>query len=108
MNMDQSISLTHFGLEEGGWVLFSLTSDLLHMRRAQFVSGNPVAKGRTALQPIGPTFPIIQVSICFAGFCLGCLVTVAFSFTFCGLSEPLHQVSVSTIFKSNGGEKAWH
>ena len=76
MYTDQSMSLTHFGLEEGGWVLFSLTSDLLHMRRAQFVSGNPVAKGRTALQPSGQIFPFIQVSICFAGFCLGCLVTV--------------------------------
>ena len=30
MYTDQSMSLTHFGLEEGGWVLFSLTSDLLH------------------------------------------------------------------------------
>ena len=30
MYTDQFISLTHFGLEEGGWVLFSLTSDLLH------------------------------------------------------------------------------
>ena len=76
MNMDQSISLTHFGLEEGGWVLFSLTSDLLHMLRAQFVSGNPVAKGRTALQPRAQTFPYIQVGIFIAGFILGCLVTV--------------------------------
>ena len=55
--------------------LISLLSDLLHMRRARFISGDPVAKGVTALQTPVPTVHCFQICLIFTGFCLGSAVT---------------------------------